>query len=119
MRIDLSECALLRESLSLDLEVLDLDQLVLDWKLAEPCKGLDTLLLATNLDQPTWREGHEPDTESENAGWDTLYNGWKSPGHIRLFLAGATDVVGSVTDPEGDHDTKNGSELLWLLVNKL
>lgn len=115
----LSECALLREGLGLDLEIFDLDQLMLDWELAEPCKGLETLLLATDLDQPTWREWHEPDAESENAGWDTLNDGWKSPGHVGLSLAGATDVVGSVTDPEGNHDTENGSELVSLLVYKL
>ncbi len=100
------------KGLGLDLEVLDLNQLVLHWEFSQPSESLQSLLLTADLNEPSWREWHEPDANGENDSWTSLDDGRHTPCHVGLALAGAANVVGAVTDPERNHNTENGGELV-------
>ena len=64
------------------------------------------------VDEPPGREWHEEDTDTEDDGRDELKGDGKTPRSLALSLASAADVVGTVVDPEGYHDTECDGELL-------
>lgn len=82
------------------------------------------------MGEPTWGEGHEQDTDSENHGRDELESKWEKPRSVLLAIAGTADVVGAVIDPrlsistlilrksechlvpEGNHNSESDGQLL-------
>lgn len=103
---------LLEERLGLDLEELELDGLVLGRGAAQLGQHAARLVLAAVVDEPPRREGHEDHAEEEDQRRHQLQAQRHQPGRVALGVAGAADVVGSVVDPERDHDTELNRELL-------
>lgn len=66
----------------------------------------DGLVLRTDVPR---REGHEENTDSENNSGDDLETEGDTPCSFALCLARSSDVVHTVVDPEGHHDTKGDS----------
>ena len=128
----LGSSALLEQGLSLDLSELELDQLVVWGETSQRSKSLATLCLTAVVDKPSRREGHferlatiiggqmserlsrltEHHTTEKNESGKKLEAERHQPGSVFLGGAGATNVVGAVVDPEGDHDTGSDGKLL-------
>lgn len=105
--------ALLKHGLSLDLEELEFDQLVVRGKITERGEVLAGLVFPVVVHQPTRRKGHPDHTDEQDKCWDKLDANGHQPGCVGLgFDRGAANVVCSVVDPETDHDAKGNSELL-------
>lgn len=104
--------ASLKDTLGLDLEELDLDKLVVLGQLSHPSHGLLGLFVPADLDKPSGRKGHEPDTNGKKDCGDSLDDGGQSPSKVGLGLAGSANEVATVSDPERKHDSENGGELI-------
>lgn len=102
--------ALHEHRLSLDLQELKLDQVVVFRQVTEAGESLAGLSFAVVVDEPSGREGlclcqrmledhgrgqcyHENHADEENEGGEQLQAQWDQPCSIGLSLTGATDVV--------------------------
>ena len=92
--------------LGLHLEsVLDLLKLENNDLVVEVTVGVDVrenlvgTLLVTLADVPSWRLWNEPDEAELEEGWESLNDGWDSPGPV------VVDLVGTESQPGGDDGT--------------
>ena len=75
-------------------------------------ENLESLIITALVHEPTRREWHEQDSNTQNNGRNKLKRNWDAPRSLTLSSSHATNVVGSVVDPEGNHDTEGDCELL-------
>jgi len=109
----LGQRLLLEETLSADLCVLKLDELVLLGEAAKIGEYTARLCFTAVMDEPTGRERHEDHTSTEKHSGSQLQSEREKPSSLLLSVSpGATDVVGAVVDPETDHDTQGNAQLL-------
>lgn len=59
-----------------------------------------------------WREWHEKDSKPENECGHELQSDGDAPRSLALSRSSPTDIVGTIIDPEGDHDPERNSKLL-------
>lgn len=122
--------ALLEERLGPDLCELKLNELVVLGQTAKLGQGTFRIRLSVVMDKPTTRiskkktpskalpenspraEGHEHHSDTENNSRRQLQAQRNEPGRVLLSTACAADVVGSVVNPEGNHDAKRDGQLL-------
>jgi hypothetical protein len=112
MRELLGNAALLEHGLGLDLEEFELNQFVVLGKLTEGGEGAASFVFTAVVDEPSRRERHPKHTDEKNGSGYELNADGHEPGSIGLIVAGSADVVGSIVDPEGDHDTEGNGQLL-------
>lgn len=67
---------------------------------SKTCQNIKGLFFAVVVGEPTWGEGHEYDTDSENHGGNELKGKREEPRSVLLVIAGSPDVVSAVVDPE-------------------
>jgi len=113
MRESFSNTALLEHGLCLNFQEFQLDELVISGKVAEGGQVASRFFFASMVYQPTWGEWHPHHSDDEDEGWDELEADGHEPCGVGLGLeCSASDVVGSVVDPETDHDAECNSKLL-------
>jgi len=113
MRESFSNTALLEHRLCLDFQELQLDKLVVGGKVAERGEVTSRFFFASMVYQPTWGEWHPYHSDDKDEPWDELEaNGYEPCGVGLRLECCASDVVGSVVDPETDHDAKCDGKLL-------
>ena len=109
----LSRCAFLEHGLCLDLQEFQLDELVVGGEVSERSQVASRFVLASMVYQPSWGERHPYHSDYEDECWHELKADRYEPCGVGLGLeGGASDVVGSVVDPETDHDAECNSKLL-------
>ena len=112
MRESLCERLLLKQALSANLSVFEFDEFVVLVQTTEACENAASLVFFAVVNEPTRREGHENHTDAKKDGRSKLESEGKKPCSLLLFPASATNVVGTIVDPETDHDTKRNAQLL-------
>ena len=113
MRESFSNTALLEHGLCLDFQEFQLDELVVGGEVSERSQVASRFFFASMVYQPTWRERHPDHSDDENECWHELKADRYEPCGVGLGLeGGASDVVGSVVDPETDHDAEGDGKLL-------
>lgn len=101
-----------REKEMKNAQKLDLNQIVLLGQMPGIGKDMECFIVSALVHEPPRGEWHEKDTDTEDNSGDELEGEWNSPCRFMLTLSGATDEVGAVVNPKGDHDTERDGELL-------
>jgi hypothetical protein len=113
MRESFGNAAFLEQGLSLNLKEFQLDKLMIDREVTKGCEVLPSFFLTVMVHQPTWGEGHPDHADDEDESWNELKADGYQPCCVGLRLeCGAANVVGSIIDPETDHDAKRDGKLL-------
>lgn len=81
-------------------------------KTAETGENATSLSLLAVVDEPTRRKRHEDHTDTEKNSGGKLESERKKPCSLFLSSSSAANVVGTVVDPETDHDTQGDAQLL-------
>ena len=106
------DCPLLEQGLSLDLQELELDEVVVDIEIPQFGERSACVLFVAVVDEPPGCEWHENHTNDEDEGWGKLQCKRNKPCPIGLVLPCTTDIVAAIVDPERDQNAELNSELL-------
>jgi hypothetical protein len=113
MREGFGNTALLEKGLCLDFEEFQFDKLMVNGEVTKRGEVRPGFFFASVVYKPAWGEGHPYHSDEKDESWDKLKADGYEPCGVGLRLeCGASDVVGSVVDPEADHDTECNGELL-------
>jgi len=64
------------------------------------------------VNQPTGREWHENHASEEDSCWEKLKADREKPSGFMLGVSASANIIGSIVDPEGYHNTKADGQLL-------
>lgn len=86
---------------------------MVEGKVSQTSQDPARLVFTAVVHQLTRREGHGRHTEEEDVAGDDLDADGDEPGGVTLVVElSAADEIGTVVDPERDHDAEGDGELL-------
>ena len=75
-------------------------------------ENLESLIITALVHEPTRREWHEQDANSEDDSRNDLERERQAPRGLALTFPGSANVVRAEVDPERHHDAERDRELL-------